>query len=310
MTTESKEVKKGAEKQPQPPAIRPEKNIVDQVLTKVQKFVEYGEIKLPPDYSPENALKSAYLILQGVVNRDKKPVLEACSKESIANSLLDMVVQGLSPMKKQCAFIAFGEKLTCLREYPGTIALAKRYAGLKDFSANVIYEGDKFEYSVDPKTGRREIMEHVQVFENINIAKIKGAYAVLLFEEKLPHVEIMTIQQIQQSWKQGAAGGNSDAHTKFTDQMCLKTVISRGCKNFINSSDDGNLHLEDQPTAGTELRNEIANEQGKETLDIQDVEEIKDNHVQEIKKVQEKKTPEPKITEKSKEGELQPQMSF
>lgn len=277
MTTQSKESKTPAAAAAQSPAVRSEKNIVDQVLTKVQKFVEYGEMKLPVDYSPENALKSAYLILQGTSDKDGRPVLEICTKESIANTLLDMVVQGLSPMKKQCAFIAFGNNLTCLREYPGTIALAKRYANLKDFSANVIYENDSFKYSVDPKTGRKEIIEHVQSFENINIAKIKGAYAVLLFDDKLPYVEIMTIGQIQQSWKQGAAKGNSGAHNNFTDQMCIKTVVSRACKNFINSSDDGNLHLEEQPTAGSELREEIVKEQGKETIsmDFQEAVEVK-----------------------------------
>lgn len=262
--------KKQNEAQTSAPAVRQEKTIVDQVLTKVQKFVEFGEIKLPSDYSPENALKSAYLILQETKNNNKAPVLEACSKESIANSLLDMVVQGLSPMKKQCAFIAFGDKLTCLREYAGTIALARRYAGLSDFSANVIYEGDSFKYSVDPQTGRRHIVEHIQEFENVNIAKIKGAYAVLIFEDKLPHVEIMTIQQIQAAWKQGAAGGTSPAHTKFPDQMAIKTVISRACKNFINSSDDGNLHLDEGgENAGSELRKEVHENAAKEELNIE-----------------------------------------
>ena len=304
MTEKAKESKTPAVNTAQAPAVRTDKNIVDQVLTKVQKFVEYGEIKLPSDYSPENALKSAYLILQGTLNRDKKPVLDACSKESIANSLLDMVVQGLSPMKKQCAFIAFGEKLTCLREYPGTIALAKRYAGLKDFSANVIYENDEFNYSVDPKTGRKEVVSHIQKFENINIAKIKGAYAVLIFGDKLPHVEIMTMQQIQQSWKQGAAGGNSDAHTKFTDQMAIKTVISRGCKNFINSSDDGNLHLEDgqSENQGAELKQEIRENSGKETIsmDFQEAVEVKQDP-----EPQQAKAPEAPKAEVS-----QPQMNF
>jgi recombination protein RecT len=30
-------------------------------------------------------------------------------------------------------------------------------------------------------------------------------------------------------------------HAKFTDQACLKTVIARACKMFINTSDDSTL---------------------------------------------------------------------
>ena len=39
------------------------KDITTQVLTKVNTFSETGELKLPKDYSPENALKSAYIKL-------------------------------------------------------------------------------------------------------------------------------------------------------------------------------------------------------------------------------------------------------
>ena len=289
----------------QTPAVRQDKNIVDQVLSRVNQFVQFGEMNLPKDYSPENALKSAYLILQETVDKDKKPVLESCSKESIANALLDMVVQGLSPMKKQCAFIAFGGKLTFMREYPGTIALARRFANLKDFSANVIYEGDIFKYSADPKTGRKEIIEHVQELENINIAKIKGAYAVLMFDDKLPHVEIMTMQQVQTAWKQGYGGGATEAHTKFTDQMALKTVINRACKYFINSSDDGNLHLEDKES---DVKTEIREAQ-RETISMYDYQEAEE--VKEVKKEQPKE--EPKQVEKQEKKEemvSEPKMGF
>ena len=94
-----------------------EKNIADSVLAKITDFQRDKVLSLPKDYSPENALKSAFLILQETVDRDKKPVLTACTRESIASCLLDMVVQGLSPMKKQCYFIAYGNKLQMSRSY-------------------------------------------------------------------------------------------------------------------------------------------------------------------------------------------------
>jgi recombination protein RecT len=38
-------------------------------------------------------------------------VLQACTRDSIANALLDMAVQGLNPAKKQGYFIAYGKQL-------------------------------------------------------------------------------------------------------------------------------------------------------------------------------------------------------
>lgn len=228
------------------PEKKKQKTVADSVLNRVGEMANSGEIRLPKNYSAENAIKSAYLILTDTVDRNKKPVLETCTQPSIINALLKMVIQGLSPDRSQCAFVPYGNKLTLVREYQGTIALAKRYAGLKMAYANVIYEGDDFAYKVDPETGLKTITKHEQVFDNIDTNKIRGAYAVLHFRDDSKYVEVMTITQIKQSWQQGDAKGNSPAHTKFPDEMAKKTVISRACKPFVNSS----LDVDDEADKG------------------------------------------------------------
>jgi recombination protein RecT len=246
MTEKEKAVKSGKEQKPEQqtahtPAVI-QKTIADHVLARVQAFTANKDIMLPSDYSPENALKSAWLILLDAKTSDKRPVLEACTKDSISQAMLNMVLQGLNPVKKQCDFIAYGDKLTLQREYHGTIALAKRYGGIKEAVGNVVYEGDEFVYSVMPN-GYKKIEKHVQDLDNIDMNKIKGAYATLIFmdEKREPYVEIMTMTQIRQAWQQGATKGQSPAHKNFPDQMSIKTVISRACKLFISSSDDSAL---------------------------------------------------------------------
>jgi len=222
-----------------------EKNISDGVLNRVKELEKEGNLQFPANYSYSNALKSAWLILQETVDRDKKPVLQTCSKESIANTLLDMVIQGLSPVKKQCYFIPYGGKLQLSRSYMGTVAATKRLKGVKNVIANIIYEGDEFAYQLDLETGEKKITKHEQSFENIDNTKIKGAYAIVVTEDGIPnHVEVMNIGQIKKSWNQGAAKGNSGAHNNFSDEMAKKTVISRACKMFINTSDDSDLLIE------------------------------------------------------------------
>lgn len=218
-----------------------EKNITEEVLARVQDLNKKGDLVIPQGYSAENALKSAYLILSETIDKDKKPVLQSCSKPSIANSLLDMVIQGLSPAKKQCYFVAYGGKLQLMRSYMGTVAVTKRLKDVKDVKAYCIYEGDEFETEFDIKTGTIKVSKFNPKFENIDLNKIKGAFALILGEDGPVHTEIMSITQIKNSWNQGYAKGKSGAHTNFTDEMAKKTVINRACKMFANTSDDSDI---------------------------------------------------------------------
>lgn len=161
-------------------AVQKYENISEQVLTRIEEFQKTGGMVLPKDYSVENHMKSAWLILQATTDRSGQPALSVCTKESIANALLDMVLQGLAVSKKQGYFIVYGNKLEFKRSYFGTIALAKRTGGIKtEPVANVIYEGDEFVYSIDPKTARISIVKHEQKIDNIDNSKIKGAYALV-----------------------------------------------------------------------------------------------------------------------------------
>src|SRR5690606_20910731 len=152
---------------------------------------ERGEIHFPANYSPENAMKSAWLILQNTLDREKRPVLEVCTKDSIANSLLDMVVQGLNPAKKQGYFIAYGKQLVFQRSYFGTMAVTKRVTGAKDICAEVVYEGDEFEFEIS--RGRKKITKHKQTVASINGGKIVAAYCTIVFDDEREYTDIMTM---------------------------------------------------------------------------------------------------------------------
>ena len=256
-----------------------QKEVVDSVLIKVNSFKESGEIRIPPDYSPENALKSAWLILQEttvIVDKDKKitkPVLEHCTRHSIANCLLDMVTQGLSPVKKQCYFIAYGKTLTLSRSYMGAIASAKRYGNVKDIIANVIYEKDEFDFEIEVETGIKKILRHKQTLQSID-GEIIGAYAIVTTNDNSKYIELMTMKQILAAWNQGKVKGNSPAHINFKGEMVKKSVINRACKLFINTSSDAVLFEEEFETIDhveTRIQHEIADNSNKgEILSIDD----------------------------------------
>lgn len=241
-------------------------NISAQVLDRIKSYQEDGSLTLPTDYAVANHLKSAWLVLQEVKDRNDKLALAVCTKDSIANALLDMVLQGLAVSKKQGYFIVFGNKLTFMRSYFGTVALAKKVSSdISDPVANIIYEGDEFAYSIDPKTGLTEVLKHEQKLDNINLGKIKGAYCIVANGEKT-QVTIMTMEQIRNSWNQGAAKGGSGAHKNFTDEMCKKTVIGRACKLIINFSNDGWLYEDKKDESDSDTPGEQKTAEVKESI--------------------------------------------
>jgi len=212
-------------------------HLVKEVEGAVTSLIARGGLDVPKDYSVVNSIRSAVLILQEMMDRDKKPVLQSCSRSSIISSLLSMIVQGLNPIKKQCYFVPYGGKLVFMRSYAGNIALARR-VGLKRITANVIRKGEKFVFENKPD-GRCEIIEHKTSLETLD-NEIIGAYAVIEMADGWTTTVIMTAKQIKQAWMQGInyrenAGG---VHDKFGDEMAKKTIINRACKLIINSSPD------------------------------------------------------------------------
>lgn len=283
-----------------------EKNIADSVLERVNSFKETKQLVFPKDYSPENALKSAYLILTETKNRDGKLVLDVCTKESVANALFKMVVLGLNPLKKQCNFIAYGNTLSCDMEYAGNVALAKRYSNLKSIKGIAVTQGEEFEFATDPLTGRKTIVKHKQTLDSIGNPNIAGAYAVMEFEDGTTDTEIMNFKQIQAAWNQGSMKGNSPAHKNFPDQMSIKTVINRACKLLVRTSDDSILFDEDDEPKNEVTENvkqEINNNANKKPITIEDAETIETVETNEDVKneVQEEKaTTSTELTEEEK----------
>ena len=221
------------------------KTWVEAITSKISELENKEGFSVPKNYSVANAVKSAYYKLITAKTKDKQPVLKVCDKKSIVNALMDMAIQGLSPAKNQCYFIPYGKELQLQRSYFGTVAAVKRMSNVENVYATIVYEDDKFKFGINPETGIFEILEHEQSLENIDINKIKGAYAVVVTSDDSPnYVEIMSIAQIKQAWGQGMMNGNSKAHQNFTDQMAKKTVINRACKMFVNTSDDSDLLVE------------------------------------------------------------------
>lgn len=261
-----------------------EKQITDIVFNKVVALQAKGAIDFPNNYSVGNALKSAYLILQEAKTREKKPVLQVCTQDSIANALLDMVVQGLNPTKQQCYFIPYGNQLTLSRSYLGTIALTKRLKGVKDVVAYPIYKNDKLDIGFDILTGKTKINEFKPALDH-KAQDLIGALGIVVGENEILYLEYMNMEQIRNAWNQGTMKGNSPAHKNFPDQMAIKTVINRVCKKYVNAADDSDkiadLISKTAEEVDNELEIEMAENANAKELPLDEIEEVEYEEIQE-----------------------------
>lgn len=232
-----------------------QKDITDDVNKSLTRLQDDG-LQLPSNYNASNALKSAFFKLREVKDKNGRPALDVCTRESIANSLLDMVVQGLSPAKTQCYFIVYGDQLQLNRSYFGTQSVLKRLTNVKDIWANVIFDGDVFDYEI--VGGREKLLRHETNFLNRD-NDILGAYAVVKTSDDEELLTPMTRKEIDASWNQSKS--KQSVHQKFPQEMAKRTVINRAAKAFINTSDDSDLLVE-------AINNSTENEYDNDRVDI------------------------------------------
>ena len=247
---------------------RMQEETTQQIMERVTGWQETGEVVLPKGYHVGNAIKLAWLYLQTVENLQHQKAIDYCTKDSICNALLNMVINGEYP-QKHCYFIMYGNRLEWQERYLGKLMRAKRDTEIEKVNAQVIYEGDEFVYTID-ENGEKQLVKHVPNLANIDNTKILAAYAVVINKDGTRHIEVMTRTQIQKAWEQGAMKGKSGAHTNFTDQMCMKTVIQRACKIALDSTadpgDDDDPNHYDEATAEREAA------QGRQAIDAEAVE--------------------------------------
>ncbi len=256
------------------------KQQIQTVETRVAQLQQAGQLDLPSDYSASNALRSAFLVLQSTKDMQKRPALEVCTPASITNSLLDMVVQGLNPVRQQGYFIVYGQQLVFQRSYFGDMALAKRLdPRIADIVSEVVFDGDEFEFEL--VRGKKKVIKHKQTLKSLT-GQIQGAYCTVLDHDgnEISTV-IMSWPEILRSWKKSPTKPLQDngqlkagsTHASHPEEMAKRTVVRKACKPIINSGADGHLRQSvtrsDQVQAEQEARQEIVEQANGEYIDLE-----------------------------------------
>ncbi|WP_416353758.1 recombinase RecT [Agrilactobacillus fermenti] len=215
-----------------------QKDITDTVNNRIQQLQSEG-LQLPASYNAANALKSAWFALQKVETKDHKSALGFVDPKSVANALLDMVTQGLSPAKTQVYFVAYGKDMTMMRSYFGTQAVLKRLSDIDDVWAEVVHQDDEFE--IGSEHGRTIVTKFKPSFANQD-KPLVGAFAAIERADGQVLYTVMTKKEIEMAWSHRRNSGK--VQQEFPQEMAKRTVINRAAKNLINTSDDSDLLID------------------------------------------------------------------
>ena len=240
-------------------------NVGTLVLNRVDEMCKFG-FTMPKDYNYVNAVKATMLKLQEVKDKNGKPALEVCTPSSIQSALFAMVVKGLDVSKNQAYLVCYGQQLQLQESYFGKVLQVKRIFPEWEPRPNIVHEGDTFKYTVNPETGRRELVEHTQSLENLD-KPILGGYIYLPCADGGKDLYIMTIKQIIAAWNKSRSGGATAK--QFPEKMAMKTLVNSGCTMVINSTPS-------QSTVADNSDDPNAPETEPEYADAEEVVEVKE----------------------------------
>lgn len=197
-------------------------------------------IAVPKGYNVGNEVSSLIFAISQVRDKDNRSVLEVTDPAQIMNEVRDCVVQGLSVKRKHVWPIIYGGRLTLQMSYFGLVAaLSYMFPDLQVY-ANVLYEGDEYDYCTDEVAGYNYITNVRSSIANRD-RQIIGAYGNIVDKTTGRRIYgiVMSWQEIQKNWSKSRGKDNS-VQRDFPQEMAKRTVISRMCKMFVNSGANTN----------------------------------------------------------------------
>lgn len=199
----------------------------------IERSVKENQITVPEGYDTPGEITTALMIIAQTIDKEGRPALESCSKESIMTQLRLMAQNGLSMARKQCYPIVRKPKLCIDTSYFGTISILKRIMPGYDVRANVIYKDDTYDYVFNEEIQCNQIVNVRSSIENRDKG-IVGAYGVI-FEKatgKVIYSEVMSWKEILISWSHAKT---DKVQKEFPQEMAKRTLIQRMCKLFLNT---------------------------------------------------------------------------
>lgn len=271
-------------------AVAVRNDIGDSVIARINELANNGLV-MPKDFSATMAIKMTMIKLSELKDKNGKPALEVCTKESIANALFRMCLKGLNCGLDQCYATVKGDQLCIDPSYYGKVLMVKRFFPSWNPKAHVIRDGDTFDFETDKDTGLNKLIVHKTKLENMDKDFI-GAYIYMPTEGGELDLYIMTAKQIRAAWAKSPT--QQGTHKAFDEKMVSKTIINSACNMIINS------------TPGINAGDDISDSNPTEDVDYEILDEHNNGNVEEQKRIQQPTADEKKEQKAPAEQKTQP----
>ena len=181
---------------------------------------------LPKHLTPDRFLRVAMTALT------KTPKLADCDQGSFFSALLTLSQYGIEPDGRRAHLIPFENRrrgvIECqlIIDYKGLAELAMRSGLVSTLHADVVREGDVFDYSAG------ELTRHVPFFLRVDADKPKDAgavfavYALARFKDGTSKCEVMSLDEVDLIRKRSKSGASGPWVTDFVE-MAKKTAFRR-----------------------------------------------------------------------------------
>jgi recombination protein RecT len=175
---------------------------------------------MPKHCTPERMARVALTALT------RTPKLAECTQASFFKCLLDLSAWGLEPDGRRAHLIPYGTECTLVIDYKGLVELAYRSGVVANIHADVVHEGDIFEYSIG------EVLQHVPHFLRRDAAKPKdegpvyAAYCKVRLKDGTAKSEVMSRAEVEGIRARSKAGAKGPWVTDWSE-MAKKTIFRR-----------------------------------------------------------------------------------
>jgi recombination protein RecT len=225
----------------QPKAVAVSKKREVRTLIESPEFKSQVARALPRHLTPDRFLRVA------ITATMRTPALLDCTPESLTKCLLDCSAYGIEPDGRRAHLIPFKDRknnvtlCTLIIDYKGLVELAMRSGLVSHIHADVVREGDLFEYNLG------EIKTHVPWFLRRDGEKPPepgqdvAVYAMAKMKDGATAVAVMSIEEVisirdnSQGWQAFKKGFTSKCPWDPADwvseqEMKKKTAMRRLCK--------------------------------------------------------------------------------
>lgn len=197
---------------------------------------------LPKHMTPDRFMRVALTAMM------KNPKLRQCSQASMFQAMLNLSSLGLEPDGRRAHLIPYGNEVQLIIDYKGLIELAKRSGEVTHWRAEVVCDGEDFEWN------NGQVTKHVVDWFKPR-GKVLAVYSHVKNKEGYDDYEMMTLDDVENIKKRSKAKNSGPWVTDF-NEMAKKTVMRRHSKRLTLSPefvmaqevDDDKIEFDDLPS--------------------------------------------------------------